>query len=67
MFNAGRRKTLLFLYREMGNVRTSVAGENKDNVPISFVRCLSLRPMVKGLGYVMNRAAVVFIFHTLFY
>lgn len=51
----------------MGNVRTSVAGENKDNVPISFVRCLSLRPMVKGLGYVMNRAAVVFIFHTLFY
>lgn len=50
----------------MGDVRTSVAGENKDNVPISFVRCLSLRPMVKGLGYVMNRAAVVFIFHTLF-
>ena len=51
----------------MGNVRTSVAGENKENVPISFVRCLSLRPMVKGIGYVMNRAAVVFIFHTLFY
>lgn len=50
----------------MGDVRTSVAGENKDNVPIPFVRCLSLRPMVKEIGYMVNRAAVVFIFHTLF-
>lgn len=46
---------------------TSVSTDKKDVVATSCVRCLSLRPMVKGLGYVMNRAAVVFIFHTLFY